>query len=48
MVLNGSRDLKQIAREAGWSMTDFSSRGNATSSQVLRSLAATGSLREAS
>ena len=44
VVLNGSRDLKQIAREAGWSMTDFSSRGNATSSQVLRSLAATGSL----
>ena len=44
VVLNGSRDLKQIAREAGWSMADFSSRGNATSSQVLRSLAATGSL----
>ncbi|GIS02049.1 MAG: hypothetical protein CM15mP103_06000 [Gammaproteobacteria bacterium] len=38
VVLNGSRDLKQIAREAGWSMADFSSRGNATSSQVLRSL----------
>ena len=44
VVLNGSRDLKQVAREAGWSMADFSSRGNATSSQVLRSLAATGSL----
>jgi len=44
VVLNGSRDLKQIAREAGWYMADFSSRGNATSSQVLRSLAATGSL----
>ena len=44
VVLNGSRDLKQIAREAGWSMADFSSRGNATSSQVLRSLAAIGSL----
>ena len=44
VVLNGSRDLKQIGRDAGWSMADFSSRGNATTSQVLRSLAATGSL----
>ena len=44
VVLNGSRELKKIAREAGWSMADFSSRGNATTSQVVRSLAATGSL----
>jgi putative phosphoserine phosphatase/1-acylglycerol-3-phosphate O-acyltransferase len=44
VVLNGSRALKKTAREAGWPMADFSSRGNATSSQVIRSLAATGSL----
>jgi len=44
VVLNGSRELKKTAREAGWPMTDFSSRGNATGSQVVRSLAATGSL----
>ena len=44
MVLNGSRELKKTAREAGWPMADFSSRGNATGSQVARSLAATGSL----
>ena len=44
VVLNGNRELKAIAREEGWAMADFSSRGNATSSQVVRSLAATGSL----
>ena len=44
VVLNGSRELKKTAREAGWPMADFSSRGNATGSQVVRSLAATGSL----
>ena len=44
VVLNGSRELRKTAREAGWPMANFSSRGNATGSQVLRSLAATGSL----
>ena len=44
VVLNGNRELKTIARGEGWSMADFSSRGNATSSQIVRSLAATGSL----
>ena len=44
MVLNGSRELRVIAREKGWSIADFSSRGNASTSQVVRSLAATGSL----
>ena len=44
VVLNGSRELKKTAREAGWPMADFSSRGNATGSQIVRSLAATGSL----
>jgi putative phosphoserine phosphatase/1-acylglycerol-3-phosphate O-acyltransferase len=37
VVLNGSRDK-------GWSIADFSSRGNTSTSQVVRSLAATGSL----
>lgn len=44
VVLNGSRQLKQTARERGWTATDFASRGNASGSQVLRSLAATSSL----
>ena len=44
VVLNGSRELRVIAREKGWSIADFSSRGNASTSQVVRSLAATGSL----
>ena len=44
VVLNGNRELKKIAHEENWLMADFSSRGNATSSQVVRSLAATGSL----
>ena len=44
VVLNGSRELKKTAREAGWPIADFSSRGNATGSQVVRSIAATGSL----
>lgn len=44
VVLNGSRELRVIAREKGWSIADFSSRGNTSTSQVVRSLAATGSL----
>ena len=44
VVLNGSRELRVIARDKGWSIADFSSRGNASTSQVVRSLAATGSL----
>lgn len=44
VVLNGSRQLRQIARERGWTASDFASRGNASGSQVLRSLAATSSL----
>ena len=44
VVLNGSRELKAIARESGWSTADFSSRGPASTSEVLRSIAATGSL----
>ena len=44
VVLNGSRELKAIARASGWSSADFSSRGTATTRQVIRSLAATGSL----
>ena len=44
VVLNGSRELKAIARESGWSAADFSSRGPASTSEVLRSVAATGSL----
>ena len=44
VVLNGSRELKAIARESGWSTADFTSRGPASTSEVLRSLAATGSL----
>ena len=44
VVLNGSRELKAIARASGWSSADFSSRGTATTGQVIRSLAATGSL----
>ncbi|MDG2461750.1 MAG: HAD-IB family hydrolase [Luminiphilus sp.] len=44
VVLNGSRSLRVIARENGWTSADFDSRGNASGSQVLRSLAATGSL----
>ena len=38
VVLNGSRQLRQIARERGWTASDFASRGNASGSQVLRSL----------
>jgi len=44
VVLNGSRELKTIARESGWPTADFSSRGPASTSEVLRSIAATGSL----
>ncbi|MDG1932884.1 MAG: HAD-IB family hydrolase [Luminiphilus sp.] len=44
VVLNGSRELRLIARDKGWSIADFSSRGNTSTSQVVRSLAATGSL----
>ncbi len=44
VVLNGSRELKAIARESGWPTADFSSRGPASTSEVLRSIAATGSL----
>ena len=44
VVLNGSRELRVIARDKGWSIADFSSRGNTSTSQVARSLAATGSL----
>ena len=44
VVLNGSRELRVIARDKGWSIADFSSRGNTSTSQVVRSLAATGSL----
>ena len=44
VVLNGSRELKAIARESGWSTADFTSRGPASTSEVLRSIAATGSL----
>ena len=44
VVLNGSSKLKAIARESGWSAADFSSRGPASTSEVLRSIAATGSL----
>lgn len=44
VVLNGSRQLRQIARERGWTASDFASRGNASGSQVLRTLAATSSL----
>ena len=43
-MLNGSRQLRLIAREQGWASAHFTSRGNASGSQVLRSLAATGSL----
>ena len=44
VVVNGSSELKAIARESGWSAADFSSRGPASTSEVLRSIAATGSL----
>jgi len=44
VVLNGSNSLRAIAREKRWSSADFSSRGNATGGEILRSLAATGSL----
>ncbi|MEK9624055.1 MAG: HAD-IB family hydrolase [Halieaceae bacterium] len=44
VVLNGSRELKAIARESGWPTADFTSRGPASTSEVLRSIAATGSL----
>ena len=44
VVLNGSRELKAIARESGWAAANFNSRGPASTSEVLRSIAATGSL----
>jgi putative phosphoserine phosphatase/1-acylglycerol-3-phosphate O-acyltransferase len=44
VVLNGSRQLRVIARERGWAAAHFTSRGNASGSQIFRSLAATGSL----
>ena len=44
VVLNGSKQLRAIAVERRWPSADFSSRGNATGGEVLRSLAATGSL----
>ena len=44
VVLNGSRELKAIARESEWTTADFSSRGAASTGEVLRSVAATGSL----
>ncbi len=42
-ILNGGRQLKKIAKLKNWPISDFRSRGPASSNQVLRSLAATGS-----
>ena len=44
VVLNGSRELKALARKSGWAAADFNSRGPASAGEVLRSVAATGSL----
>jgi len=44
VVLNGSKQLRDIALQQQWPSADFSSRGNASSSEIVRSLAATGSL----
>lgn len=44
VALNGSRQLRAIARERDWLCADFDSRGTVSGSQVIRSLAATGSL----
>jgi putative phosphoserine phosphatase/1-acylglycerol-3-phosphate O-acyltransferase len=44
VVLNGSKQLRDIAGERQWPSADFSSRGNASGSEIVRSLAATGSL----
>jgi len=44
VVLNGSRQLRAIARERDWTTAQFTSRGNPSGGQVIRSLAATGSI----
>lgn len=44
VVLNGSKQLRVIAAEKRWPSADFSSRGNASGGEIMRSLAATGSL----
>jgi putative phosphoserine phosphatase/1-acylglycerol-3-phosphate O-acyltransferase len=44
VVLNGSRQLRGIATEKHWPNADFGSRGTASSGEIVRSLAATGSL----
>ena len=44
VVLNGSRQLRGIAAEKRWPSADFGSRGNASGGEIVRSLAATGSL----
>ena len=44
VVLNGSKQLRGIAAEKHWPSADFSSRGSASGGEIVRSLAATGSL----
>lgn len=44
VVLNGSKQLRDIASKNRWPSADFSSRGKASSGEIMRSLAATGSL----